>query len=250
MLVHLKDLLLLQTQYVRDVSNQVTFRSVQPVSLFGTAGLNRFDWKMHKIECQAISRLDNNLRNSATPEIRLMVKLYLRRKLQSDQIIPTTAIDNYKLVQKLVTHLSSISEEKLLLYTREAEIVKLMLQWPDINVSETTENFSKLSCNAHTITDSKMEPLGIGLCSPNSVLVFEGREAVIRAVQHAQKGDEVFISYIDTGSRTITRQDSLKQYFFTCTCSRCLTHDALEDETFAAFKCKNKKCSGFFVCKF
>ncbi|OMO50096.1 hypothetical protein COLO4_38232 [Corchorus olitorius] len=145
----------------------------------------RFDWKMHKIECQAISRLDNNWRNSVTPEIRLM-------------IVPTTAIDNYKLVQKLVAHLSSISEEKLLLYTREAEIVKLMLQWPDINLSETIENFSKLSCNAHTITDSKMGPLGIGLylvvsminhsCSPNSVLVFEGREAVIRAVQHVQKG--------------------------------------------------------------
>ncbi|OMO98251.1 hypothetical protein CCACVL1_04275 [Corchorus capsularis] len=219
------------------------------------------DWKMHRLECRAISRLDMNWRNVVAPDICLMVKLYLRRKLQSDKIIPTTATDNYKLVESLVAHMSSISEQEKFLYARKAEIVKLILQWPDINDKQTVENFSKLSRNTHTITGSQMEPLGIGLylvislinhsCSPNTVLVFEGKEAVIRAVQQIQKGDEVFVSYIDTGAATMSRQDDLlKQYFFTCTCSRCLSHDPVHDDIDGSFKCMNDKCSGVYESNF
>ncbi|OMO50102.1 hypothetical protein COLO4_38230 [Corchorus olitorius] len=240
------------------------------------------DWKMHRLECRAISRLDKNWRNVVAPDICLMVKLHLRRKLQSDKIIPTTATDNYKLVETLVAHMSSISEREMLLYARKAEIVKLILQWPDFNVKQTVENFSKgmekekggrkscfkafghfiqLSRNTHTITGSQMEALGIGLylvislinhsCSPNSVLVFEGKEAVIRAVQQIRKGDEVFVSYIDTGAATTSRQnDLLKQYFFTCTCSRCLSHDPVYDEIDGSFNCMNDKCSGVYESNF
>nr|POE83750.1 histone-lysine n-methyltransferase ashr1 [Quercus suber] len=56
-------------------------------------------------------------------------------------------------------------------------------------------------------------PLGTGLypvisiinhsCLPNSVLVFEGRLAVIRAVQHVPQGAEVLISYIDTTEKAL-----------------------------------------------
>ncbi|XVE95424.1 hypothetical protein REPUB_Repub02eG0095800 [Reevesia pubescens] len=121
-----------------------------------------FDWKMHRPECRAISRLEKKWRNLVSPKICLVVRLYLRRKLQIDNLVTTKIC----LVVRLYL---------ALLYC--------------------------LSCIAHTITSSKMKPLGVGLypgisiinhsCLPNSVLVFEGRRAVIRAVQHVQKGDEV-----------------------------------------------------------
>jgi hypothetical protein len=46
----------------------------------------KLDWKLHRLECQALSRLDKDRRKSVTPSIRLMVKLYLRRKLQSEKV--------------------------------------------------------------------------------------------------------------------------------------------------------------------
>ncbi|XP_019055184.1 PREDICTED: histone-lysine N-methyltransferase ASHR1 isoform X2 [Nelumbo nucifera] len=219
------------------------------------------EWKLHRLECQVLLGLDNDKRKSITPSIRLMVKLYLRRKLQGDQAIPATATDNYSLVEALVSHMSDIDEKQLVLYAQMANLVNLILQWPDINIKEIAENFSKLACNAHTICDSELKPLGTGLypvvsiinhsCLPNSVLVFEEKMAVVRAVEPIPKGTEVLISYIETAGSTATRQKALKeQYLFTCTCSRCikgLKEDIQENAILEGYRCKNDMCKGFLL---
>ncbi|KAK4572937.1 hypothetical protein RGQ29_031065 [Quercus rubra] len=191
-----------------------------------------------------------------------MVKLYLRRKLQSEKVIPTTATDNYNLVEALVSHMPDIDEKQLVLYAQMANLVNFILQQPDINIKEIAENFSKFACNAHTICDSELIPLGTGLypvisiinhsCLPNSVLVFEGRLAVIRAVQHIPQGAEVLISYIDTTGSTMTRQKALKeQYLFTCACPRCIklgqSDDIQESAVLEGYRCKDEGCNGFLL---
>ncbi|CAL5348331.1 unnamed protein product [Camellia sinensis] len=220
------------------------------------------DWKLHRLECGALSKLDKARKKSLTSSIRLMVKLYLRRKLQSEKIIPTTVTDNYNLVEALVSHMSDIDEKQLVLYAQMANLVSLILQLPDINIKEIAENFSKLACNAHTICDSELRPLGTGLypiisiinhsCLPNSVLVFEGRVAVIRAVQHIPKGTEVSISYIETAGSTMTRQKALKeQYFFSCACLHCIKvgqpDDIQESAILEGYRCKDNGCDGFLL---
>ncbi|PHU14610.1 Histone-lysine N-methyltransferase ASHR1, partial [Capsicum chinense] len=202
------------------------------------------DWKLHRVECQALSKVDKERIKSITPSIRLMVKLYLRRKLQDEKVILTT---------------------QLVLYAQMANLVGLILQWPEINVKEIAENFSKFSCNAHTVCDAELKPLGTGLypvvsiinhsCLPNSVLIFEGRMAVIRAVQHIPKGTEVSISYIEMAGSTATRQKALKeQYLFSCTCIRCVKlgqNDDIQESAFLeGYRCKDKKCSGFLLHDF
>ncbi|XP_027148148.1 histone-lysine N-methyltransferase ASHR1-like isoform X2 [Coffea eugenioides] len=162
------------------------------------------DWKLHRLECQVLSKVEKGRIKSLTPSIRLMVKLYLRRKLQVEQ----------------------------------------------------------LACNAHTICDAELRPLATGLypvislinhsCLPNSVLVFEGRLAVVRAVEHIPKGTEVLISYIETAASTMTRQKALKeQYFFTCTCPRCIKagqyDDIKESAILEGYCCKDNSCSGFLL---
>ncbi|GAY41727.1 hypothetical protein CUMW_061660 [Citrus unshiu] len=227
-----------------------------------------------------------------------MLKLYLRRKLQNDNVIPSTTTDNYSLVEALVARIlfeliiwfnqfglvlcfsynkslmpaffnnlfgkdmSDIDEKQLLLYAQIANLVNLILQWPEISIKEIAENFSKLACNAHTICDSELRPLGTGLypvisiinhsCLPNTVLVFEGRLAVVRAVQHVPKGAEVLISYIETAGSTMTRQKALKeQYLFTCTCPRCINlgqfDDIQESAILEGYRCKDDGCSGFLL---
>ncbi|WOH00595.1 hypothetical protein DCAR_0519963 [Daucus carota subsp. sativus] len=220
------------------------------------------DWKLHQLECQALSRLDKNRLKSLTPSIRLMVKLFIRKKLQSEKIIPATYMDNYKLVEALVSHMSKVDEKQLLLYAQMANLVNVILQWPDISIKEIAENFAKLAANAHTICDSELRPLGTGLypvisiinhsCLPNSVLVFEGKMAVVRAVQPVPRGSEVLISYIETAGSTITRQKTLKeQYYFTCTCPRCSnlgqSNDIKESSILEGYRCKDAKCNGFLL---
>ncbi|TKY74311.1 Histone-lysine N-methyltransferase ASHR1 [Spatholobus suberectus] len=227
----------------------------------GTA-CQRSEWKLHRLECEAISRLDEDKRKSVTPSIRLMVRLCLRRKLQNDKIIPSTAMDNYNLVEALVAHISDITQEQLVLYAQMANLVNSILQWPEINIKEIAENFSKLACNAHTICDSELRPVGTGLypvisiinhsCLPNSVLVFEGKSALVRAVQHIPTGTEVLISYIETAGSTMTRQKVLKeQYLFTCTCPRCSKggqyDDVQESAILEGYRCKSEKCGGFLL---
>ncbi|KAG2701046.1 hypothetical protein I3760_06G025100 [Carya illinoinensis] len=222
----------------------------------------KLDWKLHRLECQALSRLDMDKRKSVTPSIRLMVKLYLRRKLESEKVIPTTATNNYNLVEALVSHISDIDEKQLVLYAEMASLVNLILQWPEINMKEIAENFSKFACNAHTICDGELRPLGTGLypvisiinhsCLPNSVLVFEGRLAVVRAVQHITQGAEVLISYIETAGSTMTRQKALtEQYLFTCTCPRCIkagqSDDIQESAILEGYQCKDYQCNGFLL---
>ncbi|XP_024635098.1 histone-lysine N-methyltransferase ASHR1 isoform X3 [Medicago truncatula] len=257
------------------------------------------EWKLHRLECQALSRLDSNKRKSVTPSIRLMLKLYLRRKLQDQKIIPSTAMDNYKLVEALVARIlfiivvlssramivefslltnmsvvivlfntyfhedmSDIKEEQLVLYAQMANLVHLILQWPEINIKEIANFFSKFACNAHTVCDSELRPLGTGLypvvsiinhsCLPNSVLVFDGREASVRALQHIPKGTEVLISYIETAGSTVTRQKALReQYLFQCVCPLCSKvgqyEDVRENAILEGYRCKNETCDGFLL---
>ncbi|KAK4429692.1 Histone-lysine N-methyltransferase ASHR1 [Sesamum alatum] len=222
------------------------------------------DWKLHSVECRALSKTDKDRQKLLTPSIRLMVRLYVRRKLENEKIFPTTATDNYRHVEALVSHMSEVDEKQLVLYAQMANLVNLILQWPDseINIKEIAESFSKLACNAHTICDSELRPLGTGLypvisiinhsCLPNSVLVFEGRLAVVRAMQHIPKGTEVLISYVEIAGSTITRQKALKeQYFFTCTCPRCIklgqSDDIQESATLEGYRCKDSRCYGFLL---
>ncbi|CAA0827867.1 Histone-lysine N-methyltransferase ASHR1 [Striga hermonthica] len=222
------------------------------------------DWKMHSVECSALKKVDKERLKSLTQSIRLMVRLCIRFKLQNQKILPNTATENYKLVEALVSHISEVDENQLILYAQMANLVNLILQWPDsdINIKQIAENFSKLACNAHTICDSELRPLGTGLfpviaiinhsCLPNAVLVFEGRVAVVRAMQHIPKGTEVTISYIETAGSTITRRKALKeQYFFTCACDRCIKlgqpDDIRESAILEGYRCKADQCSGFLL---
>ncbi|KAM6581598.1 hypothetical protein CsatA_005372 [Cannabis sativa] len=236
--------------------------SVCQIVWYCSTSCQKEEWKLHRLECNALSKLDKERRKSVTPSLRLMLRLYIRRRLESERVIPATSMENYKLVEALISHISEIDEKQLVLYAQMANLVNLMLQLPDVNIKEIAENFSKLACNAHTICDNELRPLGTGLfpvisiinhsCLPNSALVFEGKLAVVRAVQHIPKDSEVLISYIETAGSTLTRQKALKeQYLFACKCVRCIKlgqpDDINEGAIVEGYGCKNTECDGFLL---
>nr|CAD1832952.1 unnamed protein product [Ananas comosus var. bracteatus] len=220
----------------------------------------RAEWKLHQLECQVLAALSEDRKKMLTPAIRLMVRLVLRKKLQNEKVIPTSETDNYDLVNALESHISGLDEKQLVLYAQMANLVKLVLPSLEIDLKEITHNFSKLACNAHTICDDELRPLGTGLypvisiinhsCVPNSVLVFEGRVAYVRALEPINKDTEVLISYIETAATTKKRQNDLNQYFFTCRCPRCTKNpneELQDDAILEGYRCKDPKCYGFLL---
>ncbi|XP_004292117.1 PREDICTED: histone-lysine N-methyltransferase ASHR1-like [Fragaria vesca subsp. vesca] len=213
------------------------------------------EWKLHRLECEALSKVPLEFHHQITPRIRLMIRLQCRLKLQYENTIPTSAMDNHNLVNALVSRMLLILSFLLIYidahrrwhYAMDANLVSMVLQWPDINKQEVAVNFSKMAFNAFTIFDSELQHLGEGLypvisfmnhsCVPNCILVFEGRTALI--------------SYIELVRSTVTRQKTLKeQYLFTCTCPRCIkVGQCNEDDAYLdGYQCTSNECDGFLLC--
>uniref|UniRef100_A0A0E0KHZ6 MYND-type domain-containing protein n=1 Tax=Oryza punctata TaxID=4537 RepID=A0A0E0KHZ6_ORYPU len=230
--------------------------SVCRVAWYCGSACQREEWKLHQLECRAITALTEDRKKMLTPTIRLMVRLVLRRKLQDDKVIPSSGTDNYNLVDALESHISEVDKNQLVLYAQMANLVQLILPSFELDLKEITHTFSKFACNAHTICDPELRPLGTGLypvlsiinhsCVPNAVLIFEGRTAYVRALQPISKNEEVSISYIETAATTMKRQDDLKHYYFTCTCPRCVK-DSEEDTLLEGYRCNDQKCDGFVL---
>lgn len=80
---------IVSVQRRREISSYLRAEIIVTVIKF-----QKLDWKLHRLECQVLSRLDKEKRKSVTPSIRLMLKLYLRRKLQNDNVTNSSACFN------------------------------------------------------------------------------------------------------------------------------------------------------------
>lgn len=222
----------------------------------------RNGWRLHQHECKAITSLKEEKQQTPTSSLQLMLRLLIKRKLQNAGVISKMMMDNYNLVEALPSHMSDFNEKQLVLYAQMANLVNIIKPSEELNLKEITQNFCRFSCNAHTICDSELRPMGTGLypvisiinhsCFPNAVLLFEGRQAVVRAVEPIREGSELTVSYIEIAASTASRKKSLKeQYFFDCKCLRCLkvdTPDGLhEDAILEGFRCSSDHCEGFLL---
>ncbi|CAM6120160.1 unnamed protein product [Calypogeia fissa] len=220
----------------------------------------RREWKLHKGECKIMSsRPMQEKQRLQTPTLRLMVRLLVKRRLQSDGVILRTPADTFELVEALPTHFSETSAERLVLFGQMANLVKLVVSPMEVDLKETAHLFCRFACNAHTICDEELRPLGTGLypvvsiinhsCSPNAVLLFDGKKAIVRCLENVTEGTEVTVSYVDLAASTPTRQKALKeQYYFECCCTRCMRRETsegmIEDAILEGCRCLKPDCEG------
>ncbi|XP_073194397.1 histone-lysine N-methyltransferase SMYD3 isoform X5 [Lepidochelys kempii] len=122
--------------------------------------------------------------------------------------------------------------QTLQLYLR-VEIQDAFQLLPAIDIFQI---FAKVTCNCFTISNGEMQDVGVGLypsmsllnhsCDPNCVIVFEGRQLLLRSVREIQIGEELTISYIESLMPSSERQKHLKrQYCFECNCLLCQTQE-------------------------
>ncbi|XP_078800711.1 histone-lysine N-methyltransferase SMYD3 isoform X2 [Oryzias latipes] len=193
-------------------------------------------WPGHKKECRCLCSL---LPRHPTDSVRLAARLIftLLNPLQSSKE-ELYSIDEHE------SHLDSMPEQKKEGLSELATMLELYMKTeiPDLKQRMTSELplscrealsiIAKVTCNCFTISDGELQEIGVGLypslsllnhdCRPNCVMVFNGTELQLRAVQDINPGEELRISYIETLSLTEDRQKQLEeQYHFTCHCQRC-----------------------------
>lgn len=219
----------------------------------------RREWSIHKYECKCLVKLMAEKGRDLTPSLRLMLRLLIKRRLQKDKTVTCSVTDNYEVVEALPTHFDDTLEQQLILYAQMANLLRVTYIFEDVDVKEIAHNFCRFACNAHTICDLELRPLGVGLypvisiinhsCHPNCILLFEGKQAYIRAIEEISEGTEVTVSYVELGENTATRQKNLRdQYFFDCTCLRCLGQaPCLADNQLEGFVCSASNCRGLLV---
>ncbi|KAL6628185.1 SET domain-containing protein [Neocallimastix sp. 'constans'] len=112
---------------------------------------------------------------------------------------------------------------------------------------------NKINCNAISIFNDSLFNYAMGLflqasninhdCNPNCTEYYKGDTIYIKAVKDLSKGEEITISYVPFYDSCRNRQHNLKNYYFTCQCSRCLKYkDQLYLDPTEGIKCTTKNC--------
>jgi SET and MYND domain-containing protein len=218
------------------------------------AACQRAHWPTHRDECAALAQLPESGRAHLSPQLLLAIRvawLFIRER-DSPRV---------KRIATLVTNVAHQSEESIAQFNRLATLCSRVLflqKAPDcqyVSVPFLTGILSTLGANAIGITEPvELTDVGVALfdrisllnhsCDPNAVVLFDGAAAIVRALKPIAAGDELTISYIDRATDRYERQQQLmSQYFFTCSCSRCVGPPA-DDVYELALRCADSGCSG------
>lgn len=111
-------------------------------------------------------------------------------------------------------------------------------------VIKTPLTTSKILTNSLTLITPTLDPLGLIFdpmlghinhsCDPNAFIMMDGASTSLRTLKPINKGEEVYISYIDTTNPYRRRQYELTcRWFFTCACSKCVKGPTLSEDAFA-----------------
>ncbi|XP_028395252.1 histone-lysine N-methyltransferase SMYD3-like [Dendronephthya gigantea] len=198
---------------------------------------HRNAWATHKLECKYLKKF-----SAAMPSdtVRMLSLLLLKK-------------DTPKWLDDLVSHSEHIRSKKGDVF---AYMLKMLdkyfdggLEWSNERVFEL---FCKVNCNAFTICDGELKPIGLGLyqtaaflnhsCEPNCIAVFIGATCHIRNIKNVEQDQELFISYTELMRPRAVRQDELReQYYFDCACPRCVNELEYGSEM-NSLKCLNREC--------
>ncbi|KAG9229588.1 hypothetical protein BJ875DRAFT_387044 [Amylocarpus encephaloides] len=181
------------------------------------------DWKLiHKSECPILCKLPGV---PPTPTRALYQYLLRYPKAGNELDAWSAGLEHH------VTDLKKDTKrwDEMVLQSRAA--VDFSKSAPS-KVEMVTRLLGIMATNAFRATLPDDSPIGLCFepalalvnhsCSPNAFVMFDGRKVSLRALEHIEKGDEVFISYIDsTQGREIRRKELQQRYFFQCNCEKC-----------------------------
>lgn len=200
----------------------------------------RRGWKFHKHECRIFAE------EGRYPPASLMLVLRVLLAYEQERSGSSETPVGFRLRDfiGLCTNWSRQDAKRQVEYGNMSLLIAVMsqrisgLHCPDVQF--LSECFARLHCNSFSICDEELVPVGVGVfpllsylnhsCSANAVVSFDysfehggSMAASVRAVREIAVDEAVTISYIDSGLGRCDRQKILQQqYFFSCSCKRCL----------------------------
>lgn len=209
---------------------------------YSSAANQRAAWASHKHECAMLKRTRPRVPG---PTVRMLIRLLNLIDNDDGHATPrapeTAAAWAAGLggVRSLHAHLESLppsraselQNQAAMLCGLQAEVYPSRAA-PSVDLA--TSLLGVLSCNAHTICDDELQPIGLGLyplaaltnhdCEPNCVQTFEAGALVLRAIRPISCHEEVTIAYVDVlAASPATRRAALAGgYHFQCACARCM----------------------------
>ncbi|KAL0228176.1 hypothetical protein RCL1_004319 [Eukaryota sp. TZLM3-RCL] len=190
----------------------------------------RLHYEVHKLECKT-SALQRLLARTSDPLALLTLRVVLRREL------PPFGLTNEGTFEE-VLNLSSADVLGGISSTRLDSLCSYIGQaLPEAYSSSKIKKILKrIACNAFTITDEELKPLGVGLyppasyvnhsCDPNSCFLFKGTQITLISLKELNPGDEITVNYVELAEPLSRRRETImKQYSFICRCQRCTSAD-------------------------
>uniref|UniRef100_A0A8C7WM90 SET and MYND domain containing 3 n=1 Tax=Oryzias sinensis TaxID=183150 RepID=A0A8C7WM90_9TELE len=157
-------------------------------------------WPGHKTECRCLcSLLPRHPTDSVRLAARLIFTLVSVRNLTQTNLHKEIYLDSMPEQKKEgLSELATMLE--LYMETEIPDLKQRMTSELPLSCREALSIIAKVTCNCFTISDGELQEIGVGLypslsllnhdCRPNCVMVFNGTELQLRAVQDINPGEE------------------------------------------------------------
>ncbi|XP_075155456.1 SET and MYND domain containing, class 3 isoform X1 [Haematobia irritans] len=218
-------------------------------------------WPLHKFECTFLKRIfPKTVPDAARMLCRIIIKLNNGGDMEKGYYTSTC----FRKFRDLMSHYQEIKHDSRRLEHLESlhGVLCEMMQDSAIvpNQSELLTIYGRLITNGFNILDAEMNSiataifLGVSItdhsCKPNAVATFEGTTLHVQATEDIDidrdclDWSKIFISYIELLNTPAIRRRQLKDnYYFLCTCSKCI--DPQETLEMEAACCPNRKCKAY-----
>ncbi|KAE8158750.1 hypothetical protein BDV40DRAFT_303877 [Aspergillus tamarii] len=186
----------------------------------------RKDWKFaHAHECAIFKNLNPRILPSNARALLRMIVRTGHKKYTTEEL---------DLFSQLETHITEIRDQSPEQWERIALSSKAVKAYSGTDLKEETISAfgAKLELNSFNFTNILSDRIGLYLhpyaalinhsCNYNAAVGFDSDTLYIKATRPIQKGEQIFISYVDATNPVKLRRSELRErYYFDCQCAKC-----------------------------
>ncbi|KAG7831427.1 hypothetical protein KL920_000947 [Ogataea angusta] len=193
------------------------------------------DLAVHEIECLYLSSFESEERHRISCVERLILRLIIT--LGSDETLvgqcqDLTSHHEVYLQAKKCQDFGNLTPSQQSLFEVTEAYSLGFLKFFGCHLRGLIKLCFVVFVNSTVLQNSYDEPIGIMFdpffslinhsCQPNTILVWKGRRAVLKALKRLHPGEELLVSYCPVFTPKIERKQQLQNsFFFECGCSTC-----------------------------
>ena len=186
--------------------------------------------KGHREECAYLRRVQKYPPDT----VRLLARIVLKLKQGGMREVANLPNGQQRYFDDLMSHQKDIVRDchRIEAFQSFFEVLKDCFAFELPPKTEVLDIYGKVLINSFNIMNDEYQSVGIGLylaasvldhsCDPNSSVIFDGKNLVLRSIKDVTHFDQIRISYTNLIDTAEMRKEKLaQQYYFTCKCKKC-----------------------------